>query len=122
MAKGAGGVRESKPRLTKDQLLDLLSVRQQEYEIDGLGTVLVQGVAVNRYEQIQAVDDDPNSMDSVKRICLIGLIEPELTAEDLDALAEKDAGRLAALSNVILDLSGLRKDSKPIDFLVSTKT
>jgi hypothetical protein len=119
MAKEAGGARISKPRLTKDQLLDALRTRRQEYELDGVGTIIIEGISVDRFAAVQGDVGDMSTSDALKRICLLGVVEPTLSPEDLEALGAADVGTINELSNAILQVSGLLGD-KVARFLANT--
>jgi hypothetical protein len=121
MATKAGGVRESKPRLTKDQLLEALRTRRQEYELDGVGTITIESISVDRFAAVQGDLGDMNTADALKRICLLGVVEPALSPEDLEALGAADVGIINDLANAIMRVSGLVGD-KASRFLGSTKS
>ena len=107
MATKAGGARSSKPRLTRDQLLEALRTRREEYELDGVGTVLIESISVNRFAAIQSELGELSSSETNKRICLLGLVDPVLTPEDLDVLGEADMGLVGKLANRIMDIGGM---------------
>ena len=107
MATKAGGVRESKPRLTKDQLLEALKTRRQEYELDGVGTITIESISVDRFAAVQGDLGDMNTADALKRICLLGVVEPALSPEDLEALGAANMGAVTLLANAIMDVSDL---------------
>ena len=107
MATKAGGVRESKPRLTKDQLLEALKTRRQEYELDGVGTITIESISVDRFAAVQGDLGDMNTADALKRICLLGVVEPALSPEDLEALGAADVNAVNNLANAIMRVSGL---------------
>jgi len=121
MATKAGGARSSKPRLTRDQLLEALRTRRQEYELDGVGTVLIESISVDRFAAVQGDLGDMNTADALKRICLLGVVEPALSPEDLEALGGADVGTINDLANAIMQISGLIGKSAE-RFLASTKT
>jgi len=121
MAKGAGGVRESKPRLTKDQLLDALKTRREEYDLDGVGSVLIESISVDRFAAVQGDLGDMNTADALKRICLLGVVEPALSPEDLEALGASDVSAINNLANAIMRVSGLIGDGAS-RFLGTTKS
>jgi len=121
MATKAGGVRESKPRLTKDQFLEALKTRREEYELDGVGTVLIESISVNRFAAIQSEIGELSPSETNKRICLLGLVDPVLTPEDLDALGNADMGLVGKLASRIMDIGGV--DVKEAQrFLAKKKT
>jgi hypothetical protein len=121
MATKAGGVRESKPRLTKDQLLDALKTRREEYDLDGVGSVLIESISVDRFAAVQGDLGDMNTADALKRICLLGVVEPALSPEDLEALGTSDVSAINNLANAIMRVSGLIGDGAS-RFLGNTKS
>ena len=120
MATKAGGARSSKPRLTRDQLLEALRTRRQEYELDGVGTVLIESISVDRFAAVQGDLGDMNTADALKRICLLGVVEPALSPEDLEALGASDVSAINNLANAIMRVSGLVGDGAS-RFLANTK-
>ena len=113
MAKqGAGGAtNKSNQFLTKDELLDAL--RRHEKPLDlpkslGGGSLRIQGLSVDDFKAVREMgDEETESSDLFKRVCLLGILEPELTASDLEALGKSDLGAVTAIANEILRLSGM---------------
>jgi len=104
MAKTAGGVRT---RLTKDQLLAALRTRREEFELAGVGTIIIESISVDRYAAAQGDLGEMTSTDALKRICLLGVVEPALTSDDLEELGKSDVGLVNEVANRIMKLSGL---------------
>ena len=104
MAKAAGGVRT---RLTKDQLLAALKTRREEFELAGVGTIIIESISVDRYAAAQGDLGEMTSTDALKRICLLGVVEPALTSDDLEELGKSDVGLVNEVANRIMKLSGL---------------
>jgi len=107
MAEKAGGARISKVRLTKEQLLDALKTRREEFEVTGIGSIVIESISVDRYAAAQGDLGELSSTDALKRICLLGVVEPVLTPDDLEALGKSDVGFINELANHIMRLSGL---------------
>jgi len=104
MEKKAGGVRT---RLTKDQLLAALKTRREEFELAGVGTIIIESISVDRYAAAQGDLGEMSSTDALKRICLLGVVEPTLAPDDLEALGKADVGLVNEIANRIMRLSGL---------------
>jgi len=107
MAEKAGGARISKVRLTKDQLLDALKTRREEFEVSGIGSIVIESISVDRYAAAQGDLGELSSTDALKRICLLGIVEPVLTPADLESLGASDIGMINGLAHRIMTLSGL---------------
>jgi len=120
MAKKAGGARKGEHRLTRDELLAALKTRQQEYNLDGVGTIIIEGVNADDFATATGGVADMTDIDAMKRICLIGVVDPVLTPDDLEALGQGKIGLIVDLSQAILRLSGMLQGD-PDRFLQSTK-
>ena len=114
MAKqGAGGATNSKPKqfLTKDELLAKLRRREKELDLPksaGGGALRIQGLSVNDFAAVRSMGaEETDSSDLFKRVCLLGIVEPDLSADDLEALGESDLGAITAIANEIMALSGM---------------
>ncbi len=109
MAAKAGGA--GNHHLTKEELLQQLSVRTEEFALPaGAGTITLQGVPLRLIQNIQGVDENLDTHEALKRICLIGIREPELSPEDLEALDNSSAGAVNAIANAIMELSAMVGD------------
>lgn len=121
MATKTGGAgKQPQKRLTKDELLQALRTRQEEVEIAGLGTITIESISVDRYAAAQGDLGELSSTDALKRICLLGVVDPVLTPEDLDALGASEIGLINGLANRIMRQSGLIGDDTS-RFLAPTK-
>ncbi len=114
MAKPTGGAgtkqrAKSKKRLTRDELLDQLAPRTEEFELPdeaGGGTILLRGLSGSQaFDELKGLDNETD-LERVKRLLLLGIVEPELSLEDLIALGESSAGLLEQIGNRINVLSG----------------
>lgn len=109
-------------RLTKDELLAQLKTREEDYELpNGSGTVRLRSVAVKDYATIEGFGKEGQTEDALKRICLLGIVEPALSPEDLEALTEADIGVATALATRIMQLSGMLPGGAAA-FLATTAT
>ena len=106
MGEKAGGARNQQRHLTREELLGKLLVREQDVELPGLGLVRIRGLNVD--EGLAAAQSESESMgDRLKRICLLGLVEPKLELADLEELGHASLGGLSTLVERIVALSGL---------------
>lgn len=112
MARKAGGAGTNSHHLTKEELLERLSVRTEEFELPaGAGTITLQSVPLRHIRNIQGVDEKMETHEALKRICLIGIRDPELSPEDLEALDDCNAGAVNMIANRIMELSGMLGDA-----------
>lgn len=113
MAKDAGGARAN-GHLTKEQLLAALAVREEDYDLAGIegilnfGTIRIRGLNVSDGLPALQQQDDPAAR--LKMICLMGIVEPKLTPEDLDELGECSAELVSNLALRIMQISGMVAD------------
>ncbi len=110
MAKRTGGAgKNSKKRLTKDELLAQLATRTEEFQLPeeaGGGTIVLRGLSGSQaFDELKGFKGEQD-MDRIKRLLLLGIVEPELTLEDLSALGNCSAGLLETIGNAINKLSG----------------
>jgi hypothetical protein len=120
MARNTSGAGKNH-RLTKDELLERLSVRTEEFELPaGAGTIIIQGVPLRHLSVIQGVDENTDTHEALKRICLIGIKEPALGPEDLERLDESSVGTVNFIASRIVELSGMSGD-KASAFLPTTQ-
>ena len=109
MARKAGGA--GTKHLTKDELFDKLSVRTEEFELPGgAGTITLQSVPLRHIRNLTGVDAEMETNEALKRICLVGIRDPELAPEDLDRLDDSNAGAVNVIANRIMELSGMMGD------------
>lgn len=118
MAKRTGGAgskkrrsKNTKKRLTKDELFEAIAPRTDEFELPdeaGGGTILLRGLnGVQGFEQLKGLDADAH-LDRIKQLLLMGVVEPELDLEDVSRLADSAAGLIEQIGNRIMDLSGFQ--------------
>lgn len=105
---GARGTNNGTPphRLTKEELLAQLRQREEDYEYPGFGTVHIRSIALKEFGVLQGFTNINERADALKRICLLGVIDPQLEPADLEALAEADVGAVGDLALRIISLSG----------------
>ncbi len=116
MAKQGSGA-AVKGHLTKDELLAKLRRREKPFELPGGGVIRIQGLSVNDFSAVRSMgDEETESSDLFKRVCLLGIVEPELSAADLEALGDSDLGAVTAIANAIMQLSGMLEEGAAADF------
>ncbi len=116
----AGGA--TKGNLTKDELLAKLRRREKPFELPGGGAIRIQGLSVDDFSAVRSMgEEDTEGSELFKRVCLLGIVEPELTAEDLEALGESDLGSVTAIANAIMQLSGMLDTGEAEDFTSDTQ-
>ena len=105
MAKtGSGAPHPTK--LNKEDFISALRVKEEDFELPGGGYIRLRGLGLKKGMAAFTVDDeDPSAR--MKRIIMAGIVEPELAAEDLDALDEGQVGLGQKLVQKILALSGM---------------
>ena len=104
MAKDAGGAR-SNNHLTKEELLAALAVREEDYEIIGFGLVRIRGLNVS--EGLPALQQQDDAAARLKMICLLGVVEPKLEPDDLEAIGQCSAEAVSDLALRIMTISGM---------------
>lgn len=109
MAKARAGGSDHK-YLTKDELLDELSVKTADLEIaDGKWIVVTGLTAKVGMTAFQSnPDDDPS--DRMKRILMLGIVEPHFAEEDIELLADTQVMLAQKITEQIMTLSGLSLD------------
>ncbi len=116
MARNSGGAgskkratSKGKKRLTRDELLERLAPRTEEYQLPdeaGGGTIVLRGLSGSQaFDELKGIEGE-SDLERVKRLLLLGIKEPELALEDLNALGESSAGLLEDIGNHINKLSG----------------
>ncbi len=116
----AGGA--TKRNLTKDELLAKLRRREKPFELPGGGAIRIQGLSVDDFKAVRSMgEEETEGSDLFKRVCLLGIVEPELSAGDLEALGESDLGAVTAIANAIMQLSGMLDTGEAADFTDATR-
>ncbi len=118
--QGAGG---AKTHLTKDELLEKLRRREKHLDLPGgLGSICIQGLSVDDFSAVRSMgEEETESADLFKRVCLLGIVDPELSADDLEALGKSDLGAVTAIANEIMQLSGMMDSGDAADFTEDTQ-
>ena len=72
----------------------------------GGGTIVLRGLSGSQaFDDLKSLKGE-DDLDRIKRLMLLGIVEPELTLEDVSMLADCSAGLLEQIGNKIMDLSG----------------
>ncbi|HLF79654.1 MAG TPA: hypothetical protein VJB57_19405 [Dehalococcoidia bacterium] len=112
MAKAAGGARNG--HLSKEELFARLVIREEDYAIPGGGTIRIRALNVREGAPfVGTLGKEGDPADRIKRLCLMGIIDPQFEPEDLEQL---DGGSLKIISGIalaIMRLSGLLDDDDP---------
>ncbi len=121
MAKSGSGA-AVKGHLTKDELLAKLRRREKPFELPGGGVIRIQGLSVDDFKAVRSMgEEETEGSDLFKRVCLLGIVEPELSAAELEALGESDLGAVTAIANEIMQLSGMLDTGEAADFTDATQ-
>ena len=104
----AGGARTN-GHLSKEQLFQNLAVREEDYTLPTGGTIRIRGLPVDEgMTAIATMGDEQSAADErVKRICLLGIVDPKLEPEDMEAMGKLSANALSDVAVAIIRLSGL---------------
>lgn len=124
MAKAAGAGGSTKQKyLTKEELLDQMQEQRATYELPGGGLIQLRSLDVKTgldFFGTQTSDNQAIS-DRTKKICLLGIVEPELSLEDLEALERARFGAVNQIATKVLELSGMA-GTAAADFLTPIPT
>jgi hypothetical protein len=97
--------------LTAAELMAALVDQPVEATIDGLGTVRVRGLTMLEYEQIRATVGD-SEVRTMNAVIATGLVEPELSATELESIGLKQAQVAARIFWKIMALSALSPEDE----------
>lgn len=104
--------------LTKDELLAQMQARQEPFALPGGGTILIRSILLRDLQSIQGITGDDRA-GTLKKLCLLGIAEPQLELADLEAMDDASAGLVARIAMAIERISGLAPDAVS-DFLPAT--
>lgn len=97
--------------LTKADLLAGVTLKPQDFEVEGLGWVQVRGLSMNEMKELRAAA----GKDEVALMLLCahrGISNPQLAADELTALGDGQAGLISAIGTRVIELSGLGDKEK----------
>ena len=112
--------------LTKDELLGVLAVRTSDLELPPNkmfpkgALIKVTGLAAQDGIKAFQGTDNENPAERLKRIMLLGIVEPRFSEEDIELLGDSQVMLAQLIVNEIMVLSGLSDDDTPADFLAET--
>lgn len=110
MARKASGAGNNTHHLTKDELFAELSASVGEFKLPGGGVITLQSVPLRHINKLQGIDENTETHEALKRICLLGIREPSLDAADLDRMDESKPGLVNEIATMIMNLSGMSGD------------
>lgn len=102
-------------RLTREEILNAKDIEQEEVPVPQWGgDVLVQSLSGTKRAAIfKACMGKNGKMDSSKlypMLMIDGVVDPQFTKADADALNEKNSGALEIVAKAIMKLSGISQD------------
>lgn len=110
---GAGGKRakstNGKAYLTRDELLERLRPRTEEYEVPavvGGGVIVLRALTAKEGMDNLQLQKGESEIDRVKRLIHMAIVEPALTLDDIAELDSCTAGFIQQIGDRILSLSG----------------
>ena len=105
----------SNKRLTREEILNVKDIKKEEVFVkEWNGTVLVQSLSGKKRSEIMdyAMNDKGKLISGrlYPALMVAGVVEPEFTRPDSDALLGKNSGALERVCKVIMRLSGISSD------------
>jgi predicted Zn-dependent peptidase len=94
--------------LSKADFLAAITAEPEDLAVPGVGTVRVRGLTTYEANSLYARYEKDNA-ELLVRALLAGLVEPAFTEDDLPALRNAAAGKLAPVAQRIMDLSAMSK-------------
>ena len=92
--------------LESKDLLSGIAITEEDFEIEGVGTVRLRGLTAKQgVEGLRGMDKDP--MMRFQKIILMGVLRPKMTDADLALLADGKIGVVQSLATKIMDMSGM---------------
>lgn len=109
---GSGASDEGRVYASKEALKVQLTVQEEDYELPDGSFIRLQGLPVDEgMAAMQGEGDETSSAERMKRVCLLGIKEPELGPEDYEDLASMSVGLTVNIVDAIMRLSGLKLDN-----------
>lgn len=107
MAKDAGGAR-SNGHLTKEEFFKSTAIKERDFTLPGGGKIRLRGLNVREGAPFVAgLASEGDPVDRMKKLCLMGIIEPKLELEDLERLDDEAVGVVSTIAGAVMQLSGL---------------
>jgi hypothetical protein len=104
----------NKARVSAQQFLAALQGETVEYELDGVGTVLIRSMTTPEAELFATNDKEGNASKMFKAVELC-LVEPALTLEEWAQLATAKPGPIMDLAKRIMELSGMATKANDLE-------
>lgn len=96
--------------LSTDDFLAGILGEEVEYEIEGLGTVLIRSLQTVEVQRLRKQYED--EVDMMLGAVMLGLVEPKLQPEHITQLQAAKPGVLNSLGNRIMQISGMVEDAE----------
>lgn len=100
--------------VSRDDFLRALAINEEEFKIDGLGTVRYRPVSLDERQSIMDRYQDKsgkvNTSGMMASVIVAGLIEPKLTSADIDAIRKGKPAIIDELAKAIAGMSGMADD------------
>ena len=92
--------------LSKEELFATLGTVYEDHEVAEGKTIKIRSLGFNEFTEAvrKGIEDIGTAM---KRICLLGIVEPELSLDDLETIDKAQGGKVYDIGNAILRLSGI---------------
>ncbi len=110
----------SKSYLTKADLLAGVTLKPQDFEVEGLGWVQVRGLSMNEASEIRSIVGD-NEAQLLLHFAHRGLVNPQFSLDEVQSLGDASVGFITALGRRVTELCGLG-DKKEIDPLAGNSS
>ncbi len=94
--------------LTKDELFAKLTIPEEDYALPGGGTIRLRGLDVQQGAPFASgLGKDGDNADRLKRLCLLGIVDPKLEPEDLEAISGGSLEIVSGIAVAVMRLSGM---------------
>lgn len=100
-----------KNKLNKADFLKGLLGKTENFELEGFGIVVLKGLSVKDLETIRSLANEDEMLAALYTI-VFGVVEPELTIEDINLIKDANISTAMKLSKRISELSGLVDEDK----------
>jgi hypothetical protein len=95
----------AKSYLSKADFLAGITQKPVEFEVPGLGWVLLRGLTTLELAELQT-QYESQPIELMVRGVQLGMVEPALSVEDLAALNQSNPGKVSLISQRVYELSG----------------
>lgn len=100
-------VKNGEKFLTKEELLSQMGERRETFSLPNGGKITLRSIDVQSgFDFFGGGSTQQDIADRTKKICLLGIVEPQLSLEDLTALDNARFGIVEKLAQKIMELSG----------------